>query len=168
MRVLDLEFVYDKLTGNEADYGNWFSDIMEKGKEYISEDLAPIYLDPDDEGKFAYWDSAWWAKNSVSIGSALSILVPVAGYSSLMRGAGKGLGLLSKSASAGRFGKGMSKSGNYVDDIITAHSKLKKSQPWMQHGPVSLCLFHTECSIKKYHEALFVSTPLTSNAAVAR
>ena len=39
--MLDLEFVYDKLTGNEADYGNWFSDLAEKGKEYISEDLAP-------------------------------------------------------------------------------------------------------------------------------
>lgn len=118
--LLDVQNWGSKLFGGEGDWDNWLSSAAASGKEGIRE-LAPIHLDPRNEGKgmgTSMKDSAWWFSNGVSIASSLSILIPVAGWA---RGAsliGKGLNVASKGARVGKWGAQAAKATKTVDKMM--------------------------------------------------
>ncbi len=89
----DLEQWGNIITGSEKEFGNWFSDLMKEGKEEIAE-AAPVNQTSEAQGNFAPWDPTWWAGNTPSIFSALSLLIPTTGVV-------KGVGALGKAMGAG-------------------------------------------------------------------
>lgn len=106
--LLDVPGWFDSLSGTEKEYGNWFSDLMKEGKEGLAE-LAPIYQDPDNQNR-SMWQNmihgdGWWAQNGVSIASAASLLIPVAGWARGLGMVGKGLSMLNTAGKLGKYGK---------------------------------------------------------------
>lgn len=77
--------------GTEDEFGNWFSDIMKAGKEYINEEIAPIYQTESAQQGFAPTDASWWASNANSIASTASLLIPAMGATKVASLMGKGL-----------------------------------------------------------------------------
>ena len=88
----DLEQHINLATGQEQEFGNWFSDIMKSAKESVSGDIAPIELTTAASNQFAPWDGTWWASNGVSVGSALSMMIPARAAVGLLGRAGKAIG----------------------------------------------------------------------------
>lgn len=87
--LADIEQWVNLARGKEEEFGNWFSDIMRKGKETIREEIAPVITDPTTDDTFRPSDGDWWAKNIPSVASALSLLIPA-------RAGVKGLSFLGK------------------------------------------------------------------------
>ena len=90
--------------GEEDDWNNAVSNWAAEMNEGVAKN-APIHLNPDSKGRFAYEDSAWWFSNGVSLASAVSIMIPVAGWAKGVGLVGKGAKLLSNAAKAGKYGK---------------------------------------------------------------
>ncbi len=108
--LLDLEQYSSIADGTEKEFSNWFSDIMQQGKEYINEEIAPIAQTEAAQQGFAPTDASWWGSNAATIGSTLALLIPAAG-------AARGVSLLGKGARLiGRAGK----LANIADDASDA------------------------------------------------
>lgn len=73
--LLDFEQHKNLLNGTEQEFGNWFGDIMEKGKEATHMD---VYRTKASEG-FHPESAGWWADAMPSIGSSLSMVIPTMG-----------------------------------------------------------------------------------------
>jgi hypothetical protein len=119
--LLDVQHWGSQLMGGEGDWGNWFSDYMESGKEWIRE-AAPIYEDPDNVNRGA-WENAlhgdgWWASNGVSVASSLSILIPVAGWSRGVSLLGKVGKMGANAARVGKLGTTTAKATKTVDKVM--------------------------------------------------
>lgn len=119
--LLDIQHWGSQLMGGEGDWGNWFSDYMEEGKEWIRE-AAPIYQDPDNLSR-STWENmlhgdGWWAENGVSVASSLSILIPVAGWARGVGMVGKGANYLSQGARIGKWGAKVAKGTKTVDKVM--------------------------------------------------
>lgn len=98
-QMLDVEGWYELATGSEEAAGNWFSNIMDDLKKDV-EESSPIHMSAEDQG-FNPSSGAWWAQNSGSMASALSMLIPTTG-------AMKGIGYMAKLINAtGRGRKAM-------------------------------------------------------------
>lgn len=91
--LLDLEQYGKLVTGQEQDFGNWFSDLGKDLKTW-SKEATPIYTDPDTEGQFRPDKWSWWMSNAPSVASTLSLMIPAAG-------AVKGASMLGKAMNIG-------------------------------------------------------------------
>lgn len=131
--LLDFENWTKLISGDNADWGNWLSDSMDNAKDFVR-DAAPIHMDPDAEGKFAPWADGWWAKNGVSMASAASLLIPVAGWARGVGMVGKGIGTLGKLAQVGKFGNVARRGTNIVQKMMGAFPQMSKTQSWMANG----------------------------------
>lgn len=113
--LLDLTHWADKLGGGEGDWNNWLSDWASKQKQNIAE-AAPIYQDPENKNRTLmqnlFQGDGFIASNMVSVGSTLSMLIPVAGFE-------KGLSVLGEAAAGTRLARGV-KSINLVKNIMEA------------------------------------------------
>jgi hypothetical protein len=130
--LLDVEHWFDKISGGEGDWGNWFSDIMEEGQEGLkSEHGAPIYVDPAAEGRSTWQNmmntDGWWASNGVSVASSLSLLIPVAGWAKATGMVGKGLNVLAKGAKGLAKGtKASAKGATLFDTLLASNPRAAK------------------------------------------
>ena len=127
--LLDVDHWGSKAMGGEGDWDNWLSELARSGKEGVRE-IAPIYLDPSKQGQgigTSMGDFAWWMSNGVSVASALSILIPVAGWARGVGLAGKGMNLLSQGARVGKWGAKAAKATKTVDKVMDAMPMMPKT-----------------------------------------
>lgn len=119
--LLDVQHWGSRLMGGEGDWGNWFSNYMEEGQNWIKE-AAPIYQDPDNANRSTWQNmlhgDGWWAENGVSVASAVSILIPVAGWARGVGLIGKGAKLLGQGARVGKWGGKVAKATKTVDRVM--------------------------------------------------
>ena len=87
--LLDFEGMYNLATGQEKEYTNWLSELGGKLKEE-TQDATQIY--EQNPGEMNLFDSGYWFKNSVSIASTLSIMIPGMAGAKAARYAGKMIG----------------------------------------------------------------------------
>jgi hypothetical protein len=106
--LLDWEGISNIVRGKEQEYANWLSDFG-KGIRSTTEKATRIY--ETEPGEMNFSDSGYWFKNSVSIASSLSMLLPALGGARALgylgRGASKVAGRLAKKG-AKKFGKEIS------------------------------------------------------------
>ena len=95
------------INGFESDYENFLTKMGDNWMDW-ARDVSPIFRETPGKG----WDPgdpAWWAENSVSLVSTLSLLIPAAGTVRAFGLAGRGIGMLGKgmrtSARLGKLGK---------------------------------------------------------------
>lgn len=119
--LLDLQ----ALSTGQYGEGNWFSNLGTSLKDWTRE-VAPIHMDPDTEGKFAPWSKEWWFKNGVSVSSALSIMIPVAGWTRGIALGAKGLKAISGAAKAARASR-MASKGAKINDAVRSLPKYEKT-----------------------------------------
>jgi len=119
--LLDFQSMTDGTFGE----GNWFSNVGTAIKDWTRE-VTPIHVDPETEGKFAPWSTEWWFSNTPSVASAVSIMIPVAGWArgvgmagKLGAAAAKGVRALNYTARAGKAAKGLGGLNN-IDDAVRA------------------------------------------------
>lgn len=121
--LLDFKSMGDGTFGE----GNWFSYLGTALKDWTRE-VAPIHVDPEVQGTFSPASREWWFSNVPSIASALSILIPVAGWARGVGMVGKGVGMGVKAARAAKAAK-LAKAGkkatglgglNGIDDAVRA------------------------------------------------
>tara|TARA_R110000796_G_scaffold43634_3_gene107181 strand:- start:25831 stop:41877 length:16047 start_codon:yes stop_codon:yes gene_type:complete len=126
-----LDFASFTTSGEEHDWNNWLSNAAVQAKDMVR-DATPIYLHPDDQGRFAMDSSAWWFSNGVSIASTLSILIPVAGWAKGVSMIGKGMkaantaGKLGKGAQAAKVAANITKEASKVAAATSKGSSLGK------------------------------------------
>ncbi len=125
--LMDIKSMWDGSLGK----GNAISDIGVALKEWTRE-VAPIHVDPRSEeksGKFRPWDSEWWFSNLPSVASAVSIMIPVAGWTRAASFVGKGVGGAAKSIRAAKMAKKANALGgiNKIDDVVRETSGFKKT-----------------------------------------
>ena len=120
--LADFEQHKNILQGTETEYSNWFSDLMKKGKEYINEEVAPVYRTEAAQSGWAPGDGSWWASNAPSIASAVSLLIPA-------WGATKIAGLAGKAARGTKWAANISKA-NKLEDA----SDMVKTANTILHG----------------------------------
>lgn len=114
--------VFGTISGGEKDYSNWFSDAMSNSQDWVREN-APIYQDPLNEQRSTWQNmihgDGWWAQNGVSLVSAVSLMIPVAGAArslGFIGKAGKVLGTAGKAGKLGKVGKIITTPINLIDD----------------------------------------------------
>jgi hypothetical protein len=86
-----IDWTLRKIGGSDTGYGNFISEAMNDVKQGMKTD---VYETLDSREGFAPWDGSWWAKNSETLGTTLSLMIPAMGTTALI---GK-LGKLSKAA----------------------------------------------------------------------
>jgi len=100
--LLDFEGMYNLARGQEKEYTNWFSELGSSIKEG-TQDATQIY--EKNPGEMNLFDTVYWFKNSVSIASTLSIMIPGMAGAKAARFLGKAIGKgLAKGAN--KIGKG--------------------------------------------------------------
>lgn len=117
---------------SETDFNNAIIELGEGIKETAREAM-PIYRERPSE-HFDMTDFAWWADNSVSIGSTLGLLIPATGLVKGVSMLGKGLSALGKS---GKFAKGMSQALQIYDktgDAAKYWGKVVGTSVGMRHA----------------------------------
>ncbi len=123
---------------SETDFSNAITRLGENIKE-SSREALPIYRENPDT-TFDFGDFAWWADNSVSIGSTLGLLIPSTGAVKGASALGKGLSTLGKAnilTKTGKFGKAMSKALQLYDttgDATKYWSKVIGTSVGMRHA----------------------------------
>ena len=126
--LLDWVGMADLAQGTESEYTNWLSDIG-KGLREKTQDATKIYeMEP---GKMNMSDSGYWFKNSVSVASTLSMMLP-------SMAAAKGLGFLGRGASK-LIGRGMSKGAKVFGKELSKEAfdvatKMGIKSEWMAQG----------------------------------
>ena len=108
--LLDYENVAEGLSDEEGDFGNWFSDAVDKVKEGIDKNM-PTYRSEAAQTGWAPFDSTWWASNAATLGTTLSLMVPVAGTMRLAGAAGK---FLRTANAANKIGTGAKNSSKII------------------------------------------------------
>lgn len=109
-----IDFGISSLPGVEKDYQNPISDLIGKGQDYITEDLAPVYVDPDvNIQNGGLTDIGWYAKNIPNIASTLMLLLPAKGFtlgaSALLKGTRAGRATTRAIGNARRWATGINK-----------------------------------------------------------
>lgn len=100
---------------------NYVSDKLQEAKDYVNEEVAPIYTNPDvDILNGGLTDVGWWAKGLPNIVSSLSLLIP----SKLVT---TGLGKLAGAANASKY---LAKGRMAATKLAGAPSKAKR---WLQN-----------------------------------
>lgn len=126
--LLDFEGIANLVTGNEKEFTNWFSD-MGKSLREGTQDATQIY--EDTPGEMNLSDSGYWFKNSVSVASTLSMMLP-------SMAATKGLGMLGRGASklAGKAGRSVGKKlGREVsEEAFDVAKQMGIQAEWMTEG----------------------------------
>jgi hypothetical protein len=115
--LADFEQHKNILQGTETEYGNWFSDVMKKSKEYVNEEMVPVYRTEAAQQGFAPSDGSWWAFNAPSIASAVSLMIPAMGATKIASYLGKAARALGTSA-------GIASKVDKASDIVNATNKL--------------------------------------------
>jgi len=120
--LFELDSVSNIIQGQEADWGNWMTELGQGIREGVAENTQ-IHQDPSKQGQgmlTSMTDSGWWAQNSVSVASTLSMMIP-------SMAATKGMSLLGKGMSKGlRTIKGMEK--------VMDGMKMSERAKWMTEG----------------------------------
>lgn len=119
------------ITGGEKEFTNWFSDAMKSGKEGIAE-FAPVNQTENAQHNFAPEDPTWWAGNTPSIFSALSLLIPTEAAVETAGALGKSLGAGSKFLTS-KIGQGLAKGvtgaviSRYMENTMEAGDSYKQA-----------------------------------------
>lgn len=116
--LMDWDQIENMEAGTQS-FGKMISDAG-KGLREWSQEATPIYVDPDDQGQFKPWSYEWWASNIPSVGSALSILIPVAGEARAVALIGEGAAALRTAATLGKLGKSARTIGKILDTTLDA------------------------------------------------
>lgn len=120
--LFELDSVANIIQGEEADWGNWMTELGQGIREGVAENTQ-IHQDPSKQGQgmlVSMTDSGWWAQNSVSVASTLSLMIP-------SMAATRGMSLLGKGMSKGlRTIKGMEK--------VMDGMKMSERAKWMTEG----------------------------------
>ena len=127
--LLDFEGMYNLAKGNEKEYTNWFSEIGGMLKEKV-QDSTQIY--EENPGEMNLFDSGFWFKNSVSIASTLSIMIPGMAGAKIGRMLGKVLGR-GLAQGANKIGKAVGKA-NFAKEAAENGIKLGVRGEWMADG----------------------------------
>jgi len=126
--LLDWEGMANLVSGDEKEFANWFSDIGKSIREG-TQDATQIY--EKTPGEMNLLDSGYWFKNSVSVASTLSMMLP-------SMAATKGLGMLGRGVSkiAGRAGRGVGKKlGREISkEAFDISKKMGIQAEWMTEG----------------------------------
>jgi len=137
--VLDLGSIVDVMKGDETEWGNFITDFGQSIREGTEENTR-IYEDPNrEEGFFsAMGDSGWWFKNSVSVASTLSMMIPSMAATKALSLIGKGVGV-SKGLGAVRKAAGLSKElgvkGKWIQEGVSQAVISRNIENWMEaHG----------------------------------
>lgn len=109
-----IDFGISSLPGIEKNYQNPISDLIGKGQDYITEDLAPVYSDPSvNIQNGGLTDFGWYAKNIPNVVSTLMLLLPAKGFtlgaSALLKGTRLGRATTRSISSARRWATGINK-----------------------------------------------------------
>jgi hypothetical protein len=130
--LLDFSHWGNVISGGEGEWGNWFSDLMEEGKEGIRT-AVPIYQDPDNAKRNTFQNmlhgDGWWAENGVSVASTVSIMIPVMGWARGVGLAGKAMNAGVNALRVGKAGTNLAKGVKTLDkvmDLIPQASKTTK------------------------------------------
>ncbi len=99
--LTDVKQYADLAAGTEQEFGNWFSDIGKSVRTW-SEEVTPIYQDPNKVGKFSPGEWSWWMANGKSVASTLSLMLPAFGAVKGLSMAGKAIGLTDGLLSMGK------------------------------------------------------------------
>lgn len=126
--LLDFEGMYNLAKGNEKEYTNWFSELGGSLKEATA-DATQIY--EEKPGEMNLFDSGYWFKNSVSIASTLSIMIPGMAGAKAARYAGKFLGK-GLAQGANKVGKAVGKT--FAKEAAENGIKLGVRGEWMADG----------------------------------
>lgn len=100
--LLDVGSIVDLIQGEETEWGNFLTDFGQSIREGVEENTR-IYENPEREEGFwnSMGDSGWWFKNSVSVASTLSMLIPSSAATRTLgflgKGLSRGLGTINKS-----------------------------------------------------------------------
>lgn len=137
--LMDIGSVADVLTGQETEWGNFITDFGQSIREGVQENTQ-IYEDPNrQEGFFnSMADPGWWFKNSVSVASTLSMLVPTMAATRAASLVGRGIGI-SKGLGAVRKAAGLSKElgskGKWIQSGLSQAVVSRNIENWMEaHG----------------------------------
>ena len=87
--LLDAEQMINVARGTEQEYGNWFSDIMDKAQEATH---MEVYRTEASKG-FSPGTAGWWADAMPNIASGLSMIIPSMGAVKAASAVGKAIGL---------------------------------------------------------------------------
>lgn len=109
-----IDFGISSLPGIEKNYQNPISDLIGKGQDYITEDLAPVYSDPSvNIQNGGLTDFGWYAKNIPNVASTLMLLLPAKGFTlganALIRGTRAGRAVTKGIGNARRWATGINK-----------------------------------------------------------
>tara|TARA_R110002049_G_scaffold231127_2_gene403459 strand:- start:52414 stop:56691 length:4278 start_codon:yes stop_codon:yes gene_type:complete len=126
--LLDWQGIANLITGDEQEFTNWFSDIGKSIREG-TQDATQIY--EKTPGEMNLSDPGYWFKNSVSVASTLSMMLPSIA-------ATKGLGMLGRGVSK-LVGKGGRKVGQKLGREISKEAfdvskKMGIQAEWMTEG----------------------------------
>jgi len=126
--LMDWQGIGNLVAGNEKEFTNWFSDIGKSIREKTQE-ATQIY--EETPGEMNLSDPGYWFKNSVSVASTLSMMIP-------SMAATKGLGMIGRGVSkiAGRAGKSVGKSlGREISkEAFDVASQMGIKANWMTEG----------------------------------
>jgi len=114
----------DTLKNGETSFGSWLSEIGNDIRDW-SKEVTPIHVDPDTKG-FDLFSSEWWFSNIPSVGSALSIMIPVAGEAKAVSLVGQGLKATKGLAMLGKMGKSAKTVANVLDKTVDAFRLTEK------------------------------------------
>ena len=126
--LLDFEGMYNLARGQEKEYTNWFSEIGGSLKEKV-QDSTQIY--EEKPGEMNLFDTGYWFKNSVSIASTLSIMIPGMAGAKAARSLGKAVGK-SLAKGANKVGKAVGKT--VAKEAAENGIKLGVRGEWMADG----------------------------------
>ena len=135
--LLDIGSVIDVMQGDEADWGNFMTDLGQGIREGSQENMK-IYSDPDATGFGKMGDSGWWFSNGVSVASTLSMLIPTMGAMKALSFLGKGV-RASKGMAATRKAVGLAEKmgtkGKWMQKGISQAILSRNIENWMEaHG----------------------------------
>ena len=126
--LLDWQGIGNLVTGNEKEFGNWFSD-MGKSLREGTQDITKIYEKAP--GEIDLFDSGFWFKNSVSVASTLSMMLPSMAATKALGVFGRGVSRL-----AGKTGRSVGKKiGREIsEEAFDVAKRMGVKADWMTEG----------------------------------
>ena len=94
--ALDFEEILNAEEQAKEGFDNWFSNAIRQAKEYVQEEVFPVYQTHDAlEGSLGerMTDSTFWAAQGKTFGTALSLMIPSLGVAGLAGKAGQALNI---------------------------------------------------------------------------
>ena len=122
--LLDFQGMANLMTGDEKEYTNWLSDIGKSIREE-TQDATQIYEKAP--GEMNLFDSGYWFKNSVSIASTLSMMLPSMAGAKLASFAGRGL---SKGLAKGISGAGRRLGKEIAEEAVDLSKRMSIRADW--------------------------------------